>query len=657
MGTNFGRARAVLHVRDILLDMSERGGSLIFWHKQYVDYLSAYISDIKPTLGPDHLKLLILNDKNLRTFLDEPKEYLEHLVNEIACSYSVSIIQWLSVIVIKILTGSINSLLVTERALNLTLERMGENPIIFLPTHRSYGDFILMALVCFYYKIQLPCVAAGIDFHSMKGTSYLLRKCKAFFMRRKFSNDRKYKTVFQQYFQNLISEGESPLEFFIEGTRSRTNKALVPKFGLLSMALEVFISEQVADLVLVPVAITYERLIEQHIYVNELLGIPKPKESTTAMFKAYMSMEEDYGKVLFSFGQPISIRDWYNDNYAQYLDQEHQLDYAYVSQHLAYTIVNEQVQLEPVLPINVLAFVLSMETCFRPNWAISLEETACRCIYLLRHCERLRVAVSAMRDYFAMKQEIMRLCKLHESVISLDDHIITYQSLSHYKPPNLYHLSRNFSEDDIRRLTPIITVQLYVNPMLRVFIGPAIILCSLKVSYYSNKDSLYGLFVKIARFFKNEFVTLLTEEFQELFLKSLEMLKREAVLDEDNEYIYSNSYIKDCLQAMMDPFIRGFINCCSILMNSDCISESDLIRQTQNLGLNMWKNEEIFHPYCITRDLISNCIKTLVELNYIKKEERNGVTIYFAVRKKVRELSVFFAWMLRPLADTIRSQM
>ena len=42
------------------------------------------------------------------------------------------------------------------------LSMMGDNPVIFAPSHRSYGDFILMSYLCFHYKIQIPAIAAGM---------------------------------------------------------------------------------------------------------------------------------------------------------------------------------------------------------------------------------------------------------------------------------------------------------------------------------------------------------------------------------------------------------------------------------------------------------------------------------------------------------------
>ena len=66
---------------------------------------------------------------------------------------------------------------------------------------------------------------------NMKMVSAFLRRSGAFFLRRTFSSDQLYKAVFAGYVQALLSSGDAPLEFFIEGTRSRTAKSLHPKLG------------------------------------------------------------------------------------------------------------------------------------------------------------------------------------------------------------------------------------------------------------------------------------------------------------------------------------------------------------------------------------------------------------------------------------------
>lgn len=59
----------------------------------------------------------------------------------------------------------------------------------------------------------------------------LLRNTGAFFIRRSFANDKVYGSVFKEYVRQLMTQYHTGLEFFIEGTRSRSNKALTPKFG------------------------------------------------------------------------------------------------------------------------------------------------------------------------------------------------------------------------------------------------------------------------------------------------------------------------------------------------------------------------------------------------------------------------------------------
>ena len=51
--------------------------------------------------------------------------------------------------------------------------------------------------------------------------------------------------------------------------------------GMLSAALESYFKAELPDTMLVPVSISYDRIIEESLYAYELLGIPKPKESAS----------------------------------------------------------------------------------------------------------------------------------------------------------------------------------------------------------------------------------------------------------------------------------------------------------------------------------------------------------------------------------------
>lgn len=45
--------------------------------------------------------------------------------------------------------------------------------------------------------------------------------------------------------------------------------------------MDPFLKGEVFDVSVVPVSISYERVLEEALYARELLGIPKPKESTS----------------------------------------------------------------------------------------------------------------------------------------------------------------------------------------------------------------------------------------------------------------------------------------------------------------------------------------------------------------------------------------
>lgn len=45
---------------------------------------------------------------------------------------------------------------------------MSEVPVLFLPTHRSYADFLLISYICYTLAIPLPVIAAGMGKKKLK---------------------------------------------------------------------------------------------------------------------------------------------------------------------------------------------------------------------------------------------------------------------------------------------------------------------------------------------------------------------------------------------------------------------------------------------------------------------------------------------------------
>ena len=184
--------------------------------------------------------------------------------------------------------------------------------IIYLPTHRSYMDFIILTYLCYEYDIPLPCIAAAQDFLGLGLVANLLRNCGAFFIRRSFRSDQLYWTIFDEYVKTHLIHGDYPLEFFIEGARSRTLKSLLPpRQGMLKSCLECYFRRQIDHLILIPISINYEKVLEDNLHANELLGIPKPKESKSGLLKATQILKKSFGSMIVKFSRPIQIHDAY----------------------------------------------------------------------------------------------------------------------------------------------------------------------------------------------------------------------------------------------------------------------------------------------------------------------------------------------------------
>ena len=50
---------------------------------------------------------------------------------------------------------------------------------------------------------------------------------------------------------------------------------------MLSASLESYFKAELPDVMIIPISISYDRILEESLYAYELLGIPKPKESTS----------------------------------------------------------------------------------------------------------------------------------------------------------------------------------------------------------------------------------------------------------------------------------------------------------------------------------------------------------------------------------------
>ena len=226
----------------------------------------------------------------------------QKIIREIAADYSYSAIKFMSGIFRWFWTKVYDGVKVNffDEIRNLTTEK----EIIYTPCHRSHIDYLILSYSLYEKGIVPPHIAAGINLN-LPVVGRILRGSGAFFLRRSF-NSVLYSTIFSEYLSSLIAHGVS-IEYFIEGTRSRTGRLLHPKAGMLAMTVRSYLNERSKPLVFLPSSLNYEKLMEGASYKNELGGKGKQKESIGGLFKTLKLLKEDYGRLTVNFSEPIEL--------------------------------------------------------------------------------------------------------------------------------------------------------------------------------------------------------------------------------------------------------------------------------------------------------------------------------------------------------------
>eukprot|EP00924_Labyrinthula_sp_SR-Ha-C_P014400 maker-scaffold_20-snap-gene-5.7-mRNA-1 protein AED:0.00 eAED:0.00 QI:49/1/1/1/1/1/3/141/725 len=216
--------------------------------------------------------------------------------------------------------------------------------VIFLPTHRSHVDYLLMSYVCVIFDLPMPYICSG-DNLNMFLIGAFLRAGGAFFIKRKMNTvPEVYKETLRKYIAHILKLG-NPVEVFIEGGRSRSGHISKPKTGMLR-TLETIEQEQSATNIYIPISIDYENVLENincktdNGYAAQLLGGKKNPESffrtISVIARLVLGGNPSHGKVFINFGNPVSGN----------------------ANEVAKTVVSEQRRTSVVSSVSILSLVL-----------------------------------------------------------------------------------------------------------------------------------------------------------------------------------------------------------------------------------------------------------------------------------------------------------
>jgi len=523
--------------------------------------------------------------------------------------------------------GKIKDLLKSESA----------GSVVFIPTHRSYIDFLILSYIFFAYSLPVPHVAAGEDFLNMFLVRDMFRHSGAFFLRRQFGDDSLYRSIFTEYVQQLLVDG-CPVEFFVEGTRSRNGKTLQPKLGLLNIIAESYLEKKVPNITIVPVNISYERILEGESYSSELLGEPKTRESLSGLIKARDVLRNRYGDIQVKVANPISLKDYVaqatdeirNEDDGQHFDpfadtgSKHKL-----IRKLAYSITHELNQAAVIMPTSLVATIL---LSFRDG--ISLEELILKTTWLKQQIV-LRHGRINWEEQQSSSAVVDRALSLLNNLVVKRRHMIepAIEAKADYKK----------------------TIQLscYRNQLIHLFVSESYVSCaiesfgSMRHEGISRKD-LIQTAKYIASLFSIEFTNRINPDLPEDFDAIIDtMIDRQIIqsrMDEDDhkELIYvhqsGNNEMHAFLCSLLWPFVESYwatsFGLLSLLFtgtesehDKNGVKETVLLQRIQWLAEKLYFDGKIYYYESCSMDTIKNAVSTFLSwkiLKRVKKDEEVG---------------------------------
>ena len=187
--------------------------------------------------------------------------------------------------------------------------------VIFVINHRSNMDYVLVTYVAATSSALSYAVGEWAQVWGLRG---LIRSMGAYFISRD-SREPLYRKVLARYVHMATAAGVTQA-IFPEGGLSRDGRLRPPKFGLLSYMVAGFDPLGPRDVVFIPVAVNYDRVLEDRMLTSAANTEPGKKPVfgfNAAVFArhffhhVWMALRGEwyrFGYTCVSFGEPVSLR-------------------------------------------------------------------------------------------------------------------------------------------------------------------------------------------------------------------------------------------------------------------------------------------------------------------------------------------------------------
>jgi glycerol-3-phosphate O-acyltransferase len=536
---------------------------------------------------------------------------------------------------------------VDEPGIERLREFSREGTLVLLPSHKSHMDYMVLAWVLYQRKLQLPLIAAGdnLNFFPMGA---LFRRAGAFFIRRSFSGDRLYAAVVDAYMRRLIKDGW-PLEFFLEGGRSRTGKLLPPKLGLLSIVVDAALGVPTRTTWFCPVSIGYERFVEEQAFVREVSGEEKEREDVRALVKAADVVVGRYGRLSVQFGKPLALADVLREidpkasssGLAKLTPPKRRA----LITRLAYRVMNEINAVTAVTPGSLVATAL-----------LAHDRRGLPHAELVGACERLARTLHAFGARFSPALGTGAALRVE----ALLEAVELFVRAGHVQAPRV-------GEDVIYVVPPEarLSLDLAKNVIVHFFAPRAIIAIAILATPGAplGIDSLRERVLALSRLFKYEFTFRADAPFERIFEEEVAAMEaagevRRVVL-KPSEGASAVAPMGDDGRAqvqlyarILENFVEGYRVAArglgALLRGS--LTAKELVRRAIPLGERMFLAGEIARREAVSRPLLENAYASFVDQGYVSRSGgKLSLTESYATTSAVATIEARIAAMVPPL--------
>lgn len=566
--------------------------------------------------------------KNRNIPIHEVRKKADAYIEEIAAGYNPAYIKFFSAVVGWIIRTMFDGVSVNNDGLSKVKRLALKGPLILIPCHKSHIDYLILSYLLYHNNMPVPLVAAGKNL-SFWPMGPLFRSGGAFFIRRSFRGAVLYSKVFAEYIHKLLEEGHN-IEQFIEGGRSRTGKLLMPKLGLLSILLNAYKNGACEDMILVPIYIGYDRVLEEKSYLQELEGGKKEPETFKGVLKARKFLSKRYGKIYIQFDEPLSMNELLDKLGTPLIEMKPKEQNA-LCRNLGYRVINAINRSAVVTAYGLVAGAIL--NCSRERFTydqiMSIVET---------YIKHLDTQNAKLADTLIFDQ-------VHAVERALDAFVQSRFIEPVSKDKSIPHPERSYLVNAARR--PFL--EYYKNSCIAFFIPAAFTALAIleKDAFQFSAADLHSDYRFMQNFFKFEFAYDIDKSAEYKVRKSIKAFIDDAILMPhqtipDTYNVTSSGFRKLRLFSIfLKTYFESYWIVLSFLRNNskNSIKARDRIKKILANGNHMYKQHEIVLPEALSKVSFQNAVDFFASKGIKGSDSSEQIEFYTeAIQKSLKAL-------------------